>query len=116
MMRIVARAKLHGLRVTETNLNYGGSLTLDADLLAAADIRPGERVQIVNLNNGSRVETYVIEGEAGFGSCVLNGPAARMGEVGDVIHVIVYGIAGADEDTRGLPRAVQVDEQNRVRQ
>lgn len=116
MMRIVARSKLHGLRITETNLNYSGSLTLDTHLLAAADIVPGERVQIVNANNGSRIETYAIEGPAGSGACVLNGPAARMGEVGDVIHVIVYGIAGPDEDTCDLPRTVYVDEENRVRQ
>jgi aspartate 1-decarboxylase len=115
MMRIVARAKLHGLRITDTQLNYGGSLTLDADLMAAADILAGERAQIVSLSNGSRIETYAIEGEAGSGVCVPNGPAARMGEVGDTVHVIVYGIAEAGEETRGLPRTIQVDEHNRVR-
>jgi aspartate 1-decarboxylase len=113
MMRIVAKSKLHGLRVTDTDLHYGGSLTLDADLLAAADIVPGERVQVVNLNNGNRLETYAIEGRAGSGECVLNGPAALRGATGDLVHVISYGLVDADEDTRGLPRSVAVDERNR---
>ncbi|MGQ9730308.1 MAG: aspartate 1-decarboxylase [Candidatus Zipacnadales bacterium] len=113
MMRIVARSKLHGLRVTETQLNYGGSLTLDADLMVAADLVAGERVQIVNLNNGNRIETYVIEGQAGSGDCILNGPAARCGAVGDMIHVIAYGLVEAGEKTNGLPRVVRVDEHNR---
>lgn len=116
MMRIVAKSKLHGLRITNTYLHYEGSITLDADLMVAADIVPGERVQIVNLNNGSRIETYVIEGKAGAGECVLNGPAARMGQVGDVVHVISYAIAHADEDTHDLPRAVHVDETSRLRE
>ena len=110
MMRFVAKSKLHGLRITETNLNYKGSITLDPELLAAADILPGERVQIVNLSTGARSETYVIEGQAGSGVCALNGPAARTGEVGDMAHVMAYALANADEDIRGLPRTVHVDE------
>ena len=114
MMRIVAKSKLHGLRVTETNLAYGGSLTLDPDLMAAADIVPGERVQVVNLDNGNRLETYIIEGRPGSGDCILNGPAALKGEVGQTVHVISYALFGPDEDTRDMPRSVVVDNQNRV--
>lgn len=116
MMRFVAKSKLHGLRLTETNLNYEGSITLDPELLAAADILPGERVQIVNLSSGARIETYVIEGQTGSGACALNGPAARTGEVGDMVHVIAYALADAADDIRGLPRTVHVDEENRLRQ
>jgi aspartate 1-decarboxylase len=115
MLRMVARAKIHGLRITGKDLSYGGSLTLDRGLLAAADIAPGERVQIVNLSNGSRIETYVIEGEAGSGMVVLNGPAARAGEVGDTVHVICYSLMADDELSPGLPRVVNVDPQNRAR-
>ena len=115
MMRIVAKSKIHGLRITETQLNYGGSITLGADLMVAADIVPGERVQIVNLNNGSRIETYAIQGDAGSDECVLNGPAARMAEVGDVVHVISYAIVEADEDTGSLPKAIHMDGPNRTR-
>jgi aspartate 1-decarboxylase len=115
MLRVMARAKLHGLRITDKQLAYGGSLTLDPELMAAADLLPGERVQIVNLANGSRIETYVIEGERGSGQVVLNGPAARAGEVGDVVHVICYAFLSESEITPGLPRAVLVDEQNRPR-
>ena len=113
-MRIVAKSKLHGLRITDTNLQYGGSLTLDPDLMAAANLVPGERVQVVNLNNGRRLETYVIEGQRGSGDCVLNGPAAREGMVGDLVHVISYALMDADEDTHALPRSVRVDELNRL--
>jgi len=113
MMRTLAKSKLHGLRVTATELHYGGSLTLDADLLAAADLVPGERVQVVNLSNGNRLETYVIEGPAGSGACILNGPAALRGDPGDVVHVISYALYADGDDTRGLPKSVMVDESNR---
>jgi aspartate 1-decarboxylase len=113
MLRIVAKSKLHGLHITGADLNYGGSLTLDAGLMQAADLVPGERVQIVNLNNGSRIETYLIQGAEGCGECILNGPAARCGAVGDVVHVISYALLAVDEDTQGLPRTVTVDSSNR---
>jgi len=113
MMRIVAKSKVHGLRVTETVLHYEGSLTLDAELMSAADMVPGERVQIVNLNTGSRIETYLIEGEVGSGVCALNGPAARSGAVGDPVHVISYCLLEAGEDTRNMPLTVHVSEGNR---
>ncbi len=114
MMRTMAKSKLHGLRITDVDLRYGGSLTLDADLMAAADIVPGERVQVVNLNNGNRLETYVIEGKAGSGECILNGPAALRGARGDVVHVISYALYDGAEDTRDLPKSIAVDGNNRL--
>ena len=113
MMRTVARSKLRGLRITQTDLQYEGSLTLGSAPMAAADIVPGERIQVVNLNNGTRLETYVIEGRPDSGECVLNGPAARLGVVGDVVHVISYALVDVGEDTRGLPRSIRVDDRNR---
>lgn len=113
MMRIVAKSKLHGLRITGTALQCGGSLTLDPDLTCAAQLVPGERVQIVNVSNGERLGTYVIEGEAGSGQCVLNGPAARKGETGDVVHVIPYGLVDADEGTEGSPPGIHLGADNR---
>jgi len=113
MIRTIAKSKLHGLRITDTDLHYGGSLTLDADLMAAADMVPGERVQVVNLNSGDRLETYLIEGRPGSGECVLNGPAALRGTPGDLVHVISYGLYLDGEDTRGLPKSIVVDDSNR---
>jgi len=113
MMRIMAKSKLHGLRITDTNLHYGGSLTLDPDLMTAADIVAGEMVQVVNVNNGHRLETYVIAGRPGSGDCVLNGPAARHGQVGDIVHVISYALATDGDDLQGLPKCVVVNGNNR---
>ena len=107
------KSKIHKARVTQSDLHYEGSLTLDAELMSAADMVPGERVQIVNLNNGSRIETYLIEGEVGSGVCALNGPAARSGAVGDPVHVISYCLLEAGEDTRNMPLTVHVSEDNR---
>ena len=85
------RAKLHRITVTEADLNYIGSITLDLDLIEAAGLVAGEKVQIVNCNNGERIETYVIEGERGTGQVCLNGPAARRCQPGDIVIVIAYG-------------------------
>ena len=93
----VLKSKIHRARVTETKLNYEGSLGLDRELMEAADILPGERVQVVNLNNGARLETYVIEEEAGSGTVCLKGPAARLGQVGDEIIVISYAFMSEEE-------------------
>ena len=87
----VMRAKLHRITVTEADLNYIGSITLDLDLIEAAGLVAGEKVQIVNCNNGERIETYVIAGERGTGQVCLNGPAARRCQPGDVVIVIAYG-------------------------
>lgn len=112
MLREMAKSKLHGATVTATELNYEGSITIAADLLEAADILPGERVQIVNLSNGERIETYVIEGPAGSGDICLNGPAARTAMVGDSVHVISYCLV-EDAEARSLSiRTVKVDRSN----
>ena len=86
----VLKSKIHRAIITEANLNYVGSLTLDEDLMEAANLIENEKVQIVNVNNGERIETYLIKGKRGSGVCCLNGPAARRGAVGDVVIVISY--------------------------
>lgn len=97
MLVNMMRAKLHRLTITEANLNYIGSITLDPILIEAAGLLDGERVQIVNVNNGERLETYIITGERGSGEVCLNGPAARRVQVGDVIIVIAYGMMELEE-------------------
>ncbi len=86
----VLKSKIHRIAITEANLHYIGSLTLDEDLMDAANIIENEKVQVVNVNNGTRLETYVIKGKRGSGVCCLNGPAARQGSVGDVVIIISY--------------------------
>jgi aspartate 1-decarboxylase len=86
----VLKSKIHRAVITEANLNYVGSLTLDEDLMEAANMIENEKVQIVNVNNGERIETYLIKGKRGSGVCCLNGPAARKGAVGDVVIVLSY--------------------------
>ena len=98
MFRIMMKSKIHSARITQANLLYEGSITIDEDLMEKADILLNERVQVVNVNNGARFETYVIKGERGSGSICLNGPAARLGTEHDVIHIISY--AHVDESER----------------
>ena len=86
----ILKSKVHRAVITEANLNYVGSLTLDEDLMDAANMIEYEKVQIVNVNNGTRIETYLIKGKRGSGVCCLNGPAARQGAVGDIVIVISY--------------------------
>lgn len=106
--------KIHRATVTKANLEYMGSITIDADLLDAAGILPGERVQICNNNNGARLETYTIAGKRGSGVICLNGAAARMAAVGDIVIIIAY--AGIDEkEARGfVPKVVMVDSENHI--
>ena len=92
MQRIVMKSKIHNAQVTQVNLHYEGSITIDEQLMAEADIIEGERVQVVNINNGARLETYVIQGEKGSGIIGLNGPAARLAVEGDIIHIITYAL------------------------
>jgi len=114
MHRTVCKSKLHGATITETELAYEGSITLDTDLMEATNIVAWERVQIVNINNGARIETFVIPGKAGSGTVCLNGPAARSACVGDVVHVISY-CEMTDEELEGLePVVARLDAQNRV--
>ena len=88
----VFKSKIHRVKVTEADLNYIGSITIDEDLLDAANMIEGEKVQIVNINNGERIETYTIKGKRGSGEVCLNGPAARRVAVGDIVIIISYGI------------------------
>src|SRR3982750_3517173 len=90
----VLKSKIHRAVITEANLNYVGSITIDEDLMDASNLIENEKVQVVNVNNGERIETYVITGKRGSGICCLNGPAARKGMVGDVVVIISY--AGMD--------------------
>jgi len=114
MLRIMCASKIHGATVTQTELHYEGSITLPADLMRAADILPGQQVQIVNLANGSRIETYVIEGPAGSGNVCLNGPAARAAYLGDAIHILSYAMMGEQEARACRMKVVHVDENNHL--
>jgi aspartate 1-decarboxylase len=114
-VRLIAfKSKIHRARVTEANLNYEGSITVDADLLDAADILPHEQVQILNVSNGERFDTYAIRGPRGSGVVCLNGPAARLAQVGDLVLIIAYALMEREELERHTPRVVQVDERNRL--
>lgn len=108
------KSKIHRATVTEANLNYVGSITIDEDLMTAANIYEGEKVQIVNNNNGERFETYVIKGEAGSGMICLNGAAARKAEVGDIIIIISYAFLSPEEAKQYHPVSVLVDEKNKI--
>lgn len=108
------KAKLHRLRVTEADLYYEGSITVDRELLDTAGILPYERVQVVNVNNGARLETYTIPGEAGERTVCLNGPAARLAAPGDEVIVISYAQMTPSEAREHHPRVVLVDEDNNV--
>lgn len=112
----VFRSKIHRATVTEANLNYVGSITIDAALLEASGILPHEKVQIVNVNNGERFETYVIEGERGAGQICLNGPAARKVAVGDKIIIIAYALMQYDEAKVHQPKIVFPDDYNQLTQ
>jgi len=112
MLRIWCRTKISKATITGVYLEYEGSITLPSELMHAADILPGEKVQVVNMNNGERLETYVIEGKKGSGEVQLNGPAARRGMPGDIIMVLVYSIGETSEV--GPPRVVTVDSDNRI--
>ena len=117
MKRTMFKSKIHRATVTEAELYYEGSLTLDSDLMRAADLYPYEQVAIVNVNNGERFETYLIEGPAGSGVVCLNGPAARRGAVGDEVVIISYGQFEDSEELRyHKPTIVQVDKLNRIKE
>ena len=113
MLIEVMKSKLHRIRVTEANLNYMGSITIDEDLMDAACIVEGEKVQVVDNNNGERFETYVIKGERGSGCVCLNGGAARKVLVGDIIIVISYALMTVDEARQFTPFVV-FPENNKV--
>ena len=114
-MRTMMKSKIHRARVTQVDLDYEGSITIDRTLMDAADLVPGEQVHVLNVSNGSRIVTYVIEGEAGSGSVVLNGPAARSGLVGDQVTILAYAAVAEDEARSLRPKVVKVDRHNRMR-
>ena len=115
MLRLMLRSKIHRATVTDANLEYEGSLTVDPVLLEKASILPYEQVSVSNLNNGERFETYVIPGKPGSGEMVLNGPTARKGVKGDKVTVFCYEYFNEDELKTYKPKIVLVDENNRVK-
>ncbi|HUB62583.1 MAG TPA: aspartate 1-decarboxylase [Puia sp.] len=108
------KSKVHRVTITEADLNYVGSLTLDEDIMDAANMIENEKVQIVNVNNGTRIETYLIKGKRGSGTCCLNGPAARKGAVGDIVIVISYAQMEFEEARRFKPAIVFPKEGNKL--
>ncbi|MDD3125222.1 MAG: aspartate 1-decarboxylase [Candidatus Kapabacteria bacterium] len=114
MQRTMLKSKIHRARVTEAQLYYEGSFTIDEDILDAAGILPYEKVSIVNVNNGERFETYTIAGERGKKDFCLNGAAARKGAVGDEVIIICYGTYDESELADYKPRIVLVDKQNNI--
>jgi aspartate 1-decarboxylase len=114
MLLQIFKSKIHRVKVTQADLNYIGSITIDEELLEAANIMEGEKVQIVNNNNGNRLETYVIRGERGSGVICLNGAAARMVQVGDVVIIIAYAYMTPEEAKTFKPSTVFPDENNRL--
>ena len=113
MLYNMFHGKIHRATVTEANLEYMGSITIDSTLMKLAGILPGERVQIVDNNNGARLETYVIEGEPDSGVICLNGAAARKVTVGDKVIIIAYAMMTPEEAQAGVPKVVMVDDDNR---
>ena len=114
MMIEVLKSKIHCGHVTEANLNYMGSITIDEDLMDAANLIAGEKVQVVDNNNGERFETYIIKGERGTGSICLNGAAARKVQVGDTVIIIAYAMMDMEEAKTFKPCVVFPDELNHV--
>ena len=114
MLRTVLKSKIHNANVTQSNLYYEGSITIDGNLMDKADIIENERVQVVNLNNGSRFETYVMRGESGSGIICLNGPAARMGIEGDTVHVLSYVTIADNELKEYKPTIIILNEKNEI--
>ena len=110
----VLKSKIHRVVITEANLNYIGSITLDEDLMEGANLIENEKVHVVNVNNGSLIETYVIKGGRGTGVCCLNGPAARQGAEGDIVIVISYGIMDFEKAKTFKPSIVFPKEGNKL--
>lgn len=110
----ILKSKVHRLIITEANLNYIGSLTLDEDLMDAAQLIANEKVQVVNVNNGARIETYIITGKRGSGICCLNGPAARSGAVGDIVIVLSYARMDFEKAKKFKPWVIFPKEGNKL--
>lgn len=116
MYRTMMKSKLHRATVTEANLNYVGSITIDEDLIDAVDMYVNEKVQIVNNNNGARLETYIIPGPRGSGVICLNGAAARLVQPGDNVIIIAYAMMTDEEAKQYKPRVAILDENNKIAQ
>lgn len=114
MLIQVLKSKLHRVKITQAELHYVGSITIDEDLMDAAQLIEGEKVQVVNVNNGERLETYVITGERGSGVICMNGPAARKVQVGDVVIVISYALMELEEAKKFKPSVIFPDESNKL--
>lgn len=114
MQRHLMKSKIHRATITGADLHYEGSLTVDQDLLDAADLAVYEEIQVVNVNNGERFSTYVIPGARGSGAVQLNGAAARLGLPGDLVILIAYAAVDETEVARFVPRVVFVDDRNRI--
>jgi aspartate 1-decarboxylase len=114
MVVTICKSKIHRATVTEADLNYEGSITIDKVLMEATDILAHEKVQVLNLNNGARFETYVLVAEADSGTICLNGPAARLGEVGDLLIIVSYCELEFEEAKKYRPKIIYVDERNKV--
>lgn len=112
MLRTMLKSKIHRAILTGTELHYQGSITLDEDLLELADIMPGEQVQVLNINTGARFVTYAIRGKRGSGKVMLNGPAARLGQVGDPVMVLTYCQMDCEAARKHKARVVKVDDRN----
>ncbi len=113
-MRTMLKSKIHRARVTQCNIDYEGSITIDKDLMEAADLLPYEKVDVLNINNGARFHTYAIEGERGSGEICLNGAAARLVAKGDIVIILSYHVVAEEEAATSSPRLVYVDSQNRI--
>jgi aspartate 1-decarboxylase len=114
MLRTMLKSKIHRATVTQADLHYVGSVTVDEDLLDAADLLPGEQVAIVDITNGARLETYVIPGERGSGVIGINGAAAHLVHPGDLVILISYGLMDETEATAWVPKVVHVDPANQI--
>ena len=110
----VLKSKIHRVKITQAELHFVGSITIDEDLMDAANLIENEKVQIVNVNNGERLETYVIKGERGSGHVCLNGPAARKAQVGDIVIIISYAGMEFEEAKHFKPKLIFPDEQNKL--
>ena len=115
MLRTICKSKLHGATVTEANVQYTGSITLDADLMTAADLVPYEQVHVVDVDNGARLVTYCIEGPSGSGTVCVNGAAARLISAGDKVIVIAYVQVTPEELERMTPKVIMLDARNHIR-
>ena len=110
----VLKSKIHRVKVTQSELNYVGSITIDEDLIDAANMIPNEKVQVVNNNNGARFETYIIKGERGSGVICLNGSCARLAQIGDIVIIVSYAHLEMEEAKKFEPILVFPDENNRL--